>query len=87
MNYATQEGVRYSIINQDVYVENNLIGFYNILEACYLPYDNETSRIGYLVYASGSSVHGSSKKALYRSDDKVDSPVSLYTVAGKATSF
>ena len=72
VNLAAQAGVRYSITNPDVYIESNIIGFYNILEACrHYP-------VEHLVYASSSSVYGSNKKVPYATEDKVDNPVSLY---------
>lgn len=78
VNLAAQAGVRYSITNPDVYVESNLIGFYNILEACrYHP-------VKHLVYASSSSVYGSNKKIPYSTEDKVDNPVSLYAATKKS---
>ena len=72
VNLAAQAGVRYSITNPDVYIESNMIGFYNILEAC------RHHSVDHLVYASSSSVYGSNKKVPYSTDDKVDNPVSLY---------
>ena len=84
VNLAAQAGVRYSIINPDVYVESNLIGFYNILEACRHSYDNGESGVEHLVYASSSSVYGSNKKVPYSTDDKVDNPVSLYAATKKS---
>ena len=78
VNLAAQAGVRYSITNPDVYIESNIIGFYNILEACrYHP-------VEHLVYASSSSVYGSNKKIPYSTDDKVDNPVSLYAATKKS---
>lgn len=78
VNLAAQAGVRYSIINPDVYIESNIIGFYNILEACrYNP-------VEHLVYASSSSVYGSNKKVPYSTEDKVDNPVSLYAATKKS---
>ena len=77
VNLAAQAGVRYSIDHPDVYIESNLIGFYNILEACRLSYDNGTG-VRHLVYASSSSVYGGNKKVPFSTDDKVDNPVSLY---------
>lgn len=78
VNLAAQAGVRYSIINPDAYVESNLIGFYNLLEACrHYP-------VEHLVYASSSSVYGSNKKVPYSTDDKVDNPVSLYAATKKS---
>ena len=78
VNLAAQAGVRYSIENPDVYVESNLIGFYNILEAC------RHNPVEHLVYASSSSVYGSNKKVPYSTDDKVDNPVSLYAATKKS---
>ena len=78
VNLAAQAGVRYSITNPDAYIESNLIGFYNILEACRHSYDNGAKGVEHLVYASSSSVYGSNKKVPYSTDDKVDNPVSLY---------
>ena len=84
VNLAAQAGVRYSITNPDVYIESNLIGFYNILEACRHSYDNGNSGVEHLVYASSSSVYGSNKKVPYSTDDKVDNPVSLYAATKKS---
>ena len=78
VNLGAQAGVRYSITNPDAYVEANLIGFYNILEACRHSYDEGHTPVEHLVYASSSSVYGSNKKVPYSTDDKVDNPVSLY---------
>lgn len=78
VNLAAQAGVRYSITNPDAYVESNLIGFYNILEAC------RHHGVEHLVYASSSSVYGSNKKIPYSTDDKVDNPVSLYAATKKS---
>lgn len=83
VNLAAQAGVRYSITNPDVYIESNLIGFYNILEACRHSYDNYDG-VEHLVYASSSSVYGSNKKVPYSTDDKVDNPVSLYAATKKS---
>ena len=83
VNLAAQAGVRYSITNPDVYIESNIIGFYNILEACRHSYDNY-SGVKHLVYASSSSVYGSNKKIPYSTDDKVDNPVSLYAATKKS---
>ena len=80
VNLGAQAGVRYSITNPDAYVEANLIGFYNILEACRHSYDEGHTPVEHLVYASSSSVYGSNKKVPYSTDDKVDNPVSLYRV-------
>lgn len=84
VNLAAQAGVRYSITNPDAYVESNLIGFYNILEACRHSYDNVQTGVEHLVYASSSSVYGSNKKVPYSTDDKVDNPVSLYAATKKS---
>ena len=84
VNLAAQAGVRYSITNPDVYVESNLIGFYNILEACRHSYDNGQNGVDHLVYASSSSVYGANKKVPYSTDDKVDNPVSLYAATKKS---
>ena len=78
VNLAAQAGVRYSITNPDAYIEANLIGFYNILEAC------RHHEVEHLVYASSSSVYGSNKKIPYSTDDKVDNPVSLYAATKKS---
>lgn len=84
VNLAAQAGVRYSITNPDAYIESNLIGFYNILEACRHSYDNGADGVKHLVYASSSSVYGSNKKVPYSTDDKVDNPVSLYAATKKS---
>lgn len=84
VNLAAQAGVRYSIMNPDAYIESNLIGFYNILEACRHSYDNEQVGVEHLVYASSSSVYGANKKIPYSTDDKVDNPVSLYAATKKS---
>lgn len=84
VNLAAQAGVRYSIINPDAYIESNLIGFYNILEACRHSYDKGNTPVEHLVYASSSSVYGSNKKVPYSTDDKVDNPVSLYAATKKS---
>ena len=78
VNLAAQAGVRYSITNPDVYIESNIVGFYNILEAC------RKYPVAHLVYASSSSVYGSNKKIPYSTDDKVDNPVSLYAATKKS---
>lgn len=78
VNLAAQAGVRYSITNPDAYIESNIIGFYNILEAC------RHHEVEHLVYASSSSVYGSNKKVPYSTDDKVDNPVSLYAATKKS---
>lgn len=84
VNLAAQAGVRYSITNPDAYIESNLIGFYNILEACRHSYDGGRDGVKHLVYASSSSVYGSNKKVPYSTDDKVDNPVSLYAATKKS---
>lgn len=84
VNLAAQAGVRYSITNPDAYVKSNMIGFYNILEACRHSYDNVAKGVEHLVYASSSSVYGSNKKVPYSTDDKVDNPVSLYAATKKS---
>jgi len=84
VNLAAQAGVRYSISNPDAYIQSNMIGFYNILEACRHSYDNGNSGVEHLVYASSSSVYGSNKKVPYSTNDKVDNPVSLYAATKKS---
>lgn len=84
VNLAAQAGVRYSITNPDAYISSNLIGFYNILEACRHSYDNGQTGVEHLVYASSSSVYGSNKKVPYSTEDKVDNPVSLYAATKKS---
>ena len=84
VNLAAQAGVRYSITNPDAYIESNIIGFYNILEACRHSYDGGRKGVEHLVYASSSSVYGSNKKVPYSTDDKVDNPVSLYAATKKS---
>lgn len=84
VNLAAQAGVRYSIENPDVYIESNVIGFYNILEACRHSYDNGAGGVEHLLYASSSSVYGSNKKIPYAIEDKVDNPVSLYAATKKS---
>lgn len=84
VNLAAQAGVRYSITNPGAYVESNLVGFYNILEACRHSYDGGAEGVKHLVYASSSSVYGSNKKVPYSTDDKVDNPVSLYAATKKS---
>lgn len=89
VNLAAQAGVRYSITNPDAYIESNIIGFYNILEACRHSYDKVNDKCPYngvlhLVYASSSSVYGSNKKVPYSVEDKVDNPVSLYAATKKS---
>lgn len=84
VNLAAQAGVRNSITNPDAYVASNLIGFYNILEACRHSYDLKQTGVEHLVYASSSSVYGSNKKVPYSTEDKVDNPVSLYAATKKS---
>ena len=83
VNLGAQAGVRYSITNPDAYIQSNMIGFYNILEACRHSYDNGEKGVEHLVYAS-SSVYGTNKKVPYSTDDKVDNPVSLYAATKKS---
>ena len=78
VNLAAQAGVRYSIDNPDVYIESNIVGFYNILEAC------RHNPVDHLVYASSSSVYGGNKKVPFSTDDRVDNPVSLYAATKKS---
>ncbi len=86
VNLAAQAGVRYSITNPDAYIQSNLIGFYNILEACRHSYDAEDGAGGvqHLVYASSSSVYGTNRKVPFSTEDKVDDPVSLYAATKKS---
>ena len=84
VNLAAQAGVRYSITHPDSYIQSNLIGFYNILEACRHSYDNHAKGVEHLVYASSSSVYGTNKKIPYSTDDKADNPVSLYAATKKS---
>ena len=84
VNLAAQAGVRYSITNPSAYIEANLIGFYNILEACRHSYEKYEGGVEHLVYASSSSVYGSNKKVPYSVEDKVDNPVSLYAATKKS---
>lgn len=84
VNLGAQAGVRYSITNPDAYIQSNMIGFYNILEACRHSYDNGAIGVEHLVYASSSSVYGTNKKVPYSTDDKVDNPVSLYAATKKS---
>ena len=88
VNLAAQAGVRYSISNPDAYIESNLVGFYNILEACRHSYDGDCdgdcTGVEHLVYASSSSVYGGNKKIPFSTDDKVDHPVSLYAATKKS---
>ena len=84
VNLGAQAGVRYSITHPDAYIQSNMIGFYNILEACRHSYDNGETGVEHLVYASSSSVYGTNKKVPYSTDDKVDNPVSLYAATKKS---
>lgn len=84
VNLAAQAGVRYSITNPDVYIESNLLGFYNILEACRHSYDHGATGVEHLVYASSSSVYGGNTKVPFSTEDKVDHPVSLYAATKKS---
>lgn len=84
VNLAAQAGVRYSIDHPDVYIESNLIGFFNILEACRHSYDGGAPGVQHLVYASSSSVYGGNKKVPFSTEDKVDNPVSLYAATKKS---
>lgn len=86
VNLAAQAGVRYSITNPDVYIESNIIGFYNILEACRHSYDEGKQGVQHLVFASSSSVYGNNEKNPYSTDDKVDNPISLYAATKKVMS-
>ena len=84
VNLAAQAGVRYSITNPDAYIHSNLIGFYNILEACRHAGNDSGKKVEHLVYASSSSVYGGNKKVPFSTDDKVDNPVSLYAATKKS---
>lgn len=84
VNLAAQAGVRYSIDHPDIYIESNIIGFYNILEACRHSYDGDKAGVEHLVYASSSSVYGGNKKMPFSTDDRVDNPVSLYAATKKS---
>lgn len=84
VNLAAQAGVRYSIDHPDAYIESNIIGFYNILEACRHSYDGGNTGVEHLVYASSSSVYGGNKKVPFSIEDKVDNPVSLYAATKKS---
>lgn len=84
VNLAAQAGVRYSITNPDSYIKSNLIGFYNLIEACRHSYDDGQKGVEHFVYASSSSVYGSNEKVPYSTDDKVDNPVSLYAATKKS---
>ncbi len=83
INLAAQAGVRYSITNPDTYIESNIIGFYNILEAVRHSYENGNIGVEHLIFASSSSVYGNNRKVPYSTDDKTDMPVSLYAVTKK----
>lgn len=83
VNLAAQAGVRHSITNPDEYITSNVIGFYNILEACRHSFDNGKKGVEHLVYASSSSVYGSNKKIPYSTEDNVDNPISLYAATKK----
>lgn len=84
VNLAAQAGVRYSIDHSDVYIESNIIGFFNILEACRHSYDDGQAGVEHLVYASSSSVYGGNTKVPFSTEDKVDNPVSLYAATKKS---
>ena len=84
VNLAAQAGVRYSIDHPDVYIESNLVGFFNILEACRHSYDDGEKGVEHLVYASSSSVYGGNKKVPFSTEDRVDQPVSLYAATKKS---
>lgn len=84
VNLAAQAGVRYSITNPEAYIESNIVGFFNILEACRHSYDNDATGVKHLVYASSSSVYGGNKKVPYSTEDKTDHPVSLYAATKKS---
>lgn len=84
VNLAAQAGVRYSIDHPETYIESNIIGFYNVLEACRHSYDDGAKGVEHLVYASSSSVYGGNKKVPFSTDDKVDTPVSLYAATKKS---
>ena len=84
VNLAAQAGVRYSIDHPDIYIESNIIGFFNILEACRHSYDNGQAGVEHLVYASSSSVYGGNKKVPFSTEDRVDNPVSLYAATKKS---
>lgn len=84
INLAAQAGVRYSITNPDVYIDSNIIGFYNILEGCRHSYDNNNKGVKHLIFASSSSVYGNNKKIPYSTSDNVDQPVSLYAATKKS---
>ena len=83
VNLAAQAGVRYSIDHPDAYIESNIIGFYNLIEACRHSYDRGNTGVEHLVYASSSSVYGGNKKVPFNTEDKTDSPISLYAATKK----
>lgn len=84
INLAAQAGVRYSITNPDDYIKTNIVGFFNILEACRHSYDGKNKGVQHLVYASSSSVYGANKKVPYSTGDRVDNPISLYAATKKS---
>ena len=84
VNLAAQAGVRHSITNPDAYINSNIIGFYNILEACRHSYDDGKEGVAHFVYASSSSIYGTNEKVPYSTEDKVDNPVSLYAATKKS---
>lgn len=84
VNLAAQAGVRYSITNPDIYISSNMNGFYNILEACRHSYDGGGTGVEHLVYASSSSVYGGNTKVPFSTEDKVDTPISLYAATKKS---
>ena len=84
VNLAAQAGVRYSITNPKAYIDSNITGFFNVLEACRHSYDNDQKGVEHLIYASSSSVYGTNKKVPYSTEDKVDNPVSLYAATKKS---
>lgn len=84
VNLAAQAGVRYSISHPEDYIESNMVGFFNILEACRHSYDDDKTGVEHLIYASSSSVYGTNKKVPYSTEDKVDNPVSLYAATKKS---
>lgn len=83
VNLAAQAGVKYSIDHTDVYIESNIIGFFNILKACHHFYDDRVKGVEHLVYASSSNVYRDNKKVQFSMDDKIDNPVSIYAAAPK----
>lgn len=84
VNLAAQAGVRYSIVNPDAYIQSNIIGFYNLVEACRHSYDKKNDGVAHFVYASSSSIYGNSDKVPYSVEDKVDNPISLYAATKKS---